>query len=142
METRKNYNSKGQLIMEESSKWGKTTYNYDEKEQLIKQTNTYSSGVVNYTIEFKYDDNGILLSRFWTDSEGKIKKYYYHPDEALKLEIDSDGASYQPLYEKINKITHLEDGTEKVEVTYDTYPYKYIYTPAPKKPGFFTRLFS
>ncbi len=88
------YDKAGNKIAEESDYLGKKTFRYefDKNGQIKKEKIKYKDGTTMFR-EFEYNDEGKLISKTFTDSEGKVSvtKFEYNKDLGIRIESSSTG---------------------------------------------------
>ena len=88
------YDKKGNKIAEESDYLGKKTFGYefDKKGQVKKEKIKYKDGTSMFR-EFEYNEEGKVISKTFTDSEGKksATTFEYNADFGTRIESSSTG---------------------------------------------------
>lgn len=89
------YDKKGNKISEESDYSGKKTYSYefDKQKRVTKEKTKYKDGTT-FIMTYEYNEDGKLITKTFTDSEGKasVTKMEYDPKLNTRTEISSTGA--------------------------------------------------
>lgn len=88
------YDKKGNKVSEESDYSGKTTYTYefDKNNRVTKEKTKYKDGMT-FMLTYKYNDEGKLITKTFTDSEGKpsVTMMEYNPKLDTRTETSSTG---------------------------------------------------
>ncbi|MCD6067676.1 MAG: wapA [Bacteroidetes bacterium] len=84
------YDKKGNMVSEESDYSGKKTYTYefDTNGKVTKEKMKYKDGTITTQI-YKYDEEGRLISRSYTGSDGKTSVTSFGYNGALNTRIES-----------------------------------------------------
>lgn len=122
-----NYDKKGAKISEESDYSGKKKISckFDNAGRTISEKTTYKDGS-SFTIEYKYNDEGKLIHKTFTDSDGKKTEtsIEYNTRLNTRTEISSTGIDKE-FYDNRGLRVRFEsyDDTKKMigygEATYD-----------------------
>lgn len=130
------YNSDGKLILRyvEGDAEDKTEYTYDEKGNLIKQTD-FSGGKEVYRNEYKYDEKNRVIEKNSIYGTDYYDCYIYGYDEADRIISEKkyscsvgEEAVGEPYYQVVNKYDEkgLKLSMEETD-SYDTYVTDFVY---------------